>query len=133
MISLLSNPASELLAVIPAVAASSGCLERIQTFLLAPFRQDCRSEPDHLPSNDSLAEPGFQGIALQSLQSKTSEIPQTAAIAIEHASITPLTNSEPVLQDISIRFAQGSLSMMIGPVGCGKTMLLRAVRIHLSH
>lgn len=118
--------------MIPAVAASSGCLERVQTFLLSPSMQDSRVKPDHSLPLDSSVVSSPEGIQLQSLGSDISGLPKLAAITIEHASIKPSSKSGFSLKNINARFEQGSLSMIVGPVGCGKTTLLRAVRISFS-
>ena len=72
LITLLSTPASRLLGAFPVVMASNGSIERIQTFLLIPLRNDARLKPGDLADDQSLPSSTAEGIPLQRLRSTRS-------------------------------------------------------------
>ena len=123
LIKLVSYPSTRLLAAVPNLAASIGCFDRIREFLLAKPRLDKR-----LCSESSLLVP---------INGKTSngETPdltmptasENVAIRLENASIRPVPEAENVLKNLIFSVTKGSLVMITGPVGCGKTTLLKAV------
>ncbi|MCJ1309562.1 hypothetical protein MMC25_003222 [Agyrium rufum] len=123
ILSLLSAPAAELLLSIPQLASGTGSLGRIEKFLLSAVRQDRRS-------SDKIANPtreqakGNGDIELQQLP----KIQDTSiAVAVDGVSLRPSPTAPTVLQDIAFESKKASLTMIIGPVGCGKSLLLRAI------
>ena len=124
IISLVTNPAQELLISLPGVASATGCFDRIQAFLLSQPWEDTRILGDS--SHGTLAgNSGHEdGIELQSLSHAESS---RKAIAIKNASFRPSPKAEPALQDISFDASKGSLTMIIGVVGSGKSTLLKAI------
>ncbi|KAG0653052.1 abc multidrug transporter B [Hyphodiscus hymeniophilus] len=123
LIKLVSYPSTRLLAALPNLAASIGCLDRVQDFLLAEPRTDGRlcSELPHSLPGDGKAPIGKPSEAV---------IPMTddeLAIRIDGTSIRPAPGAENVLDNVSLNIMKGSLVMITGPVGCGKTTLLKAI------
>jgi ATP-binding cassette subfamily C (CFTR/MRP) protein 1 len=110
LITLVSYPATRLLAAAPNLAASIGCFDRIQEYLLAESRVDGR-----VGSGKSL---------LDMTASATGENP---TICLKNASIRPAPEAGIVLENVSLSITQGSLVMITGPVGVGKTTLLKAI------
>ena len=124
IISLVTNPASELLISLPGVASATGCFDRIQAFLLSQSWEDTRtmSDASHgILTGDSSHK---DGIELQSLVPASSA---TKTIIVENVSVKPSPEAELALQDISFDATKGSLTMIIGVVGSGKSTLLKAV------
>ena len=106
IITLLTDPASKLLSAIPSTAASLGCFDRIQEFLVARPRTDPR---------------------FSASPSRTAQGQDAAAISMQNMSLRPVATAEPILSDVSFAIPRGSLAMVIGPVGSGKTTLLKGL------
>ena len=122
ILSLLTEPAAQLLASIPGTAAASGCFERIQAFLLSPSRNDGRISPGKHGCT-----PNHAGdIPLQTLQPSAFRLPDTA-VSIRNASFRPSLSSELAVKDVDLELRLGSITMIVGPVGSGKSTLLRAI------
>ena len=110
LITLVSYPATRLLAAAPNLAASVGCFDRIQEYLLADSRVDERLYSVRPPPDKVTAVAG-----------------ETSAIRLQNASIRPAPGTECVLEKICVSISQGDLVMITGPVGVGKTTLLKAI------
>lgn len=116
------GPAAQLLSAIPSVASSGGSLDRIQQYLLAESWQDQRvimGDPSRSPTEMS-------HIELQEIRSRTINESGTA-ISIDNASICHSANSEPVLVNINLNIEIASITMLVGPVGSGKSTLMKAI------
>lgn len=104
---------------------ATGCLDRIQKFLLSESRLDQRisiagliREPSHAPQ--------MQEDAIELLDlSRNVEAP--LAVMVENASIPPSPGSPAVLSGVNLQIEAGSLTMVVGIVGAGKTTLLKAI------
>jgi ATP-binding cassette, subfamily C (CFTR/MRP), member 1 len=152
---LVTTPAAQLLNAIPTSAACIGCFERIQRFLLAPEWTDQRHVPGQnssFPLADS-GSPSAQDVELQeylrqdghnrlesemvkhSNKSNSMKYPAMSflpTISIEKLTVRPSSNSKPALLDITLQLAIG-VNMITGPVGSGKTTLMRAILGELSY
>ncbi|UNI23117.1 hypothetical protein JDV02_008955 [Purpureocillium takamizusanense] len=106
IITLLTDPAAKLLSAIPSTAASLGCFDRIQEFLVARPRTDPRF----------VVSP-----------SRTTQGQEAATISMQNMSLRPVATAEPVLTDVNFAIARGSLAMVVGPVGSGKTTLIKGI------
>ncbi|KAK4444931.1 ABC multidrug transporter [Podospora aff. communis PSN243] len=112
IITLLTDPTAKLLSAIPNTASTLGCFDRIQQFLLSEKREDRRQT---LPeSREDVTETG-------------SWIPDSTSVLINQVALRPALAAEILLRDVSVSIALGSLSMIIGAIGCGKTTLLRGI------
>ncbi|VUC23771.1 unnamed protein product [Clonostachys rosea] len=100
----------------PALASAFGCLRRIETFLLLEMKRDGRLEG----SIGSFATSSSNENELQTL------LPRHVAIKIDDLSVG--WNGEiPILNGISMDITRGSFTMIIGPVGSGKSTLINAL------
>lgn len=126
IITLLTNPASKLLSAIPSTAASVGCFDRIQNFLLIPSCQGGlglqSADVENQQDNKSLRPHDPGSVQLQQLPS--------TAIAFNDVTICPAASSSIILQNVNFHIAQGSLTFILGQVGSGKSSLLRAILGH---
>lgn len=113
IINLVSMPASMLVDIIPQVASILAALDRIQTYLLSPDREDKREFLDKRYGNG--------GASL--LGNDEDEV----AINIDHVTIRPASTAEPVLKNISTVLKKDHLVVVSGAVGTGKTTLARAL------
>lgn len=112
LVSLLSAPIEEVVWAIIDLQLAYASLMRIQSFLLDD------SGDNHMPSLDP--------------NDASSSIEMTArasrGIKLINATIYAGNNYQrPILQDISLDLQKGSLTLILGPVGSGKSALLRAV------
>ncbi|RAK74447.1 putative multidrug resistance protein [Aspergillus fijiensis CBS 313.89] len=117
IISLLTDPARELLSSYPTLVSAMGCIDRIHAYLSAADK----------PNGDvgaTIHESGKSGLVLQSLPAKSVDRP---IVAFHEADIRPAPESETVLHKVNWQVLPGSFSFVVGPVGSGKSTLLKAI------
>lgn len=123
IITLLTNPASKLLSVIPSIAAATGCFDRVQAFLLLSTgprhtgEEFVRTRETEVDTSPHITE----------MQYMTSKDLQTPAISMEHLDIRPSPSAKIVLRDVNFEVPLGALIIIHGQVGSGKSTLLRAI------
>ena len=130
IISLLNMPLASLLSSIPSFAASLGSFGRIQEYLLSIERLDARKFPESssteaLPQNKSMDDTELQPLKLPikpQIQDSRS-LGRNSMLSLENCSF----GKPQILNDISLQIPQSSVSMIIGPIGSGKSMLLKAM------
>lgn len=114
LISLVAYPASRLLSAIPNTAASLGCFDRIHEFLTNPA---FIGEPDACQNGDPDAEN----------YSDASPSNEAYIIEIQHAAISVPQRDSPILEDVSFALEYGMVVGVTGPVGSGKSSLLKLI------
>ncbi|KAK9420894.1 putative ABC transporter FUM19 [Seiridium unicorne] len=131
IVALVASPMANLMGSIPNFKASVACFDRIQAFLVLESHEDRRidttgetpstsaSESDHLVSPQKQE---HSDIELPSIRK-----PHASRLVLEHANFTPKSQTEPVLQAITVSLPKSSCTMLAGPVGCGKSSLLRGI------
>ncbi|RDW87858.1 hypothetical protein BP5796_03552 [Coleophoma crateriformis] len=124
IITLVTTPANTLLAVFPQFASVHGCATRIQKYLLEPSRDDkrillepCSSISDS-SGNEDHGENGTNGIH---------EVDKSLAIVIEDVVLRPAAAADVCLDGLTVQLKKGSLNVVCGAVGTGKTTLARAI------
>ncbi|KAF2995600.1 hypothetical protein E8E14_000809 [Neopestalotiopsis sp. 37M] len=132
IVALVATPMANLMGSIPNFKASVACFDRIQTFLLSQGHEDQRlstmsgcvstSGPD---SDKYLASPQPQ----EHLDIEHLPIPKasTTRVILEHATFTLNGRRNPVLEEITASFQSSSCTMLAGPVGSGKSSLLKGI------
>ena len=138
IISLLTGPATSFLQSLPMVGMATGCLNRIQTFLLSASYEHRDGNPDELfvskesnqqtvkgPSDSLVA--SDTSMKLQKLQKTPAKSPDIHAVTFKNVSLSPSPGSSTVLHDINIDIRGGSLTIIVGIVGSGKSTLLKAI------
>lgn len=141
LFALLTEPLSSLIQALTSFAGSFGCFGRIQTFLETQEHQDGSIKALDIDTEDSSEPSKMSGSSNDSLA--WSEKPTTAAFlekAIDRLSKTDsdalrVTNGSfgwdhekpPLISAINMKIPRGKLTMIVGPVGCGKTTLLKAL------
>lgn len=107
ILALITHPANMVMTIVPRAVVSLASFERIQTYIL-----------DENTANETV------------LTTK-SELPRAACsswiIDLHEVAIAALGSSKPILRDISVEVPQGSITIVTGPVGSGKTILARAI------
>lgn len=115
-----------LLAVFPQFVALLGCFERIQAFLLSLSRNDTRlllgsPTPSNVDFNSSSGD-----YELSRFQTRADG--SSNAIEIMNATVFPADNAvAAAISDVTLTVKTGSLTVILGPVGSGKTTLIKAM------
>lgn len=144
IISLITSPSLQLLASIPALTAATAAFDRVHGFLICSTK-DTRgdympkeSTPDAAQGDGKSAQTIAVGIEMSPLNSQkhaltSSLIPSEEAIlTISEAYIRPAPSSQFQLQNINLTIRPGCFTILTGPVGCGKSVLLKAVMGEIS-
>ena len=143
LFALLAQPLSSLIMAMNAFAGSLGCFDRIQGFLETSEHEDKRIKPfgyasdnGQSSSSDTSASDSFKW-SEKSSPSRLSpgkdrailSIPgsHVDSVSVENGSYGWNVDNEPLLSSIHMNIPQGKLTMIVGPVGCGKTTLLKAL------
>lgn len=107
------------------VGMATGCLDRIQKFLLSESRIDDRDvQPGLLHHSNGRAQMEGNSIELQDYQQRNVG---NVAVAVKNAGIPPSPGSSKILHDINFQIVKESLTMIVGVVGSGKSTLLKAI------
>ncbi|KAI0389430.1 putative ABC multidrug transporter [Xylariaceae sp. FL0594] len=117
---LLTNPLSELFQKVPQIISGLACLSRIQSFLECETREDFRAVvTDQKRFTEQLPEKSAE----RSTQEPDTRVPP---VAIRDGKFG-WEVEKFVLRDINIQMAASSLTMIVGPVGSGKSTLCKAL------
>ncbi|KAK1991372.1 putative multidrug resistance protein MDR [Colletotrichum falcatum] len=135
IVSLVSEPVSQLISCLPNSMASLACFDRIQEYLLLAEQRDTRKNFEQ--ARTDFSRPSTPKALLNAPESRNkkplyrvgdletpSHSSMTFAIVVEDGFITPSGSTEPVLRSIHIRIRPSTCNMVVGPVGSGKSMLL---------
>lgn len=137
-VTLLTNPASTLLTAIPETGAAIGCFERIQKFLVAPSWEDKRGRTvqHQLTSDEPSSSQMNADIELQEFradnQGPSSRVTfpkksEENAILMTGITVRPSPSSEPAVFDIDLQLKASTTTILTGPVGSGKSTLMKAI------
>ncbi|TVY29246.1 ABC transporter [Lachnellula hyalina] len=128
IISLLTSPASDFLQSLPQIGMATGCLDRIQVFLLSVPRRDDRISSDlsNTESNTEEVISEEQGNAFE-LKPLPSRVSISPAMIVQDLYVRPSEKSPVALHGLSFRVNKGSLAMIVGIVGSGKSTLLKSI------
>ncbi|KAH6657974.1 putative ABC multidrug transporter [Truncatella angustata] len=142
--SLVSAPMTNLLVGFPQAASLLACFSRIQDFLLLKPRPGAKDlafpGSAHMPlaaQKNAHAVDSKHGIELRNSGSSPlkKDVGTTKPlIEFDDAYIAPSVDAEPVLQGVSLKILPSTLTVVVGPVGSGKTTLVRALlgEAHIS-
>lgn len=109
ILAMITHPANMIMTFVPQAVVSFSSFERIQAYLLG---DGPRSSPIVISNSSG---------------DHTFERRDSIAIGFEYAAITGSDTSKPVLQNINVKVPQGTVVVFTGPVGSGKTTLVRAL------
>lgn len=126
---LVELPWNVLLYACPGLASSSACFERIQEYLLADSRQDNRLSLNSIyDSNDYWDNSITQGQSFEMRRlGSVSRSPADEILSLKNCSFGWEKTGLPVVHDIDLSIPGGFIAMIIGPVGSGKTSLLKGI------
>ncbi len=124
LVSLVTSPVASLIFAVPPLMECFGCVERIQSFLSSETQQDHRliAELGIKASGSSFAQ-RKEDTELRTFSPSTVVSP----IRLVSTSFAWTSSQEPIVKEISIDLAPGTLAFVVGPVGCGKSSLLRGL------
>lgn len=128
LISLVTQPLVAILVSLMQIAGVFGGCGRIQAFLLLEEQKDGRSKLEQVPSAEEhhlVSEKDMESSPKDG--SSSGSAPHgSQAVFIQDATFQ--TDDEVVLlKDINLNIIQGTLNMIVGRVGCGKSSLLKAI------
>lgn len=106
LLGLVTHPANMIMSIVPQAIGSLAAFERIQQYLLQPPRRDRRLALEKVDGNPTDTSP---------------------AILIDDVTIQTTPSIPPLLTKINISIGRGSIVMCSGPVGSGKTMLVKSL------
>ncbi|VUC23409.1 unnamed protein product [Clonostachys rosea] len=117
LVSLLAYPIQNMAKAIPKLAAAAGCFQRIQKYITPP-----RMEAEELP--DDNLEP-----RVEPKERTTNDIhyEKEIMLSVKNADFAIKSTKMPVLFNVDLDIAKGTWTIVTGPVGCGKSLLLLAL------
>jgi ABC-type multidrug transport system fused ATPase/permease subunit len=124
ILQLVEPPIMALIGSLPTLVGSIGCLARIQTFLLSPSRRDHRLSLLQSSRKD-LASSGEEGIPMIEIAHKSDG--STDDLLVLNGCSFGWSSEKPLVHNIDMKVKQGSLCMIIGPTGCGKSTLIKGL------
>ncbi|KAL8774135.1 MAG: hypothetical protein Q9209_001243 [Squamulea sp. 1 TL-2023] len=140
LFALLAEPLSALIMAMMAFAGSLGCFGRIQKFLETDEHVDRRVKSpidyDSLNASStnesSTSSMAWTEKSISTVASERPLLPFTRpsggdALSVEGGSFGYDTNKEALISSIQAKIPRGKLTMVVGPVGCGKTTLLKSL------
>jgi ATP-binding cassette, subfamily C (CFTR/MRP), member 1 len=133
LIALLVAPIRAVVFATPPLIAAIGCFDRIQTFISSPTKKDHRIL---MPSGSISASkldtqawttPLNSDIELEEITMPSNSSSSPSTIRVVNLTLSWSEDASPVIDDISLDFRSGKLTMIVGPVGCGKSSLLKGL------
>lgn len=126
-------PAMQLLMSFPQLVQASGCIKRVEKFLLAKGYDDERSSfGGGRSSNISHEEKGQQWPSEKKGFAVSSNESSDLALSVSELVVAPSPESPQNQQPISFTVRKGTMTMISGPVGSGKSTMLKTVLGELS-
>lgn len=123
---LIVGPLAQLLTSFPNFISSLGSFERLQTFIEA-----CEARANTYHANDPsrpqtvVRRPSTE--SEESIRSETFPLPKDDLLILNNASCSPKVGEPAILHDVSLVVKRSSLNLVLGKVGSGKSLLLRAL------
>jgi ABC-type bacteriocin/lantibiotic exporter with double-glycine peptidase domain len=103
--------------MLPQFGSLLGNARRIQKYLLEPFREDKRTLVESPSTDPHVADDRHEnGLTLK-----------PPAVGLEGVSLRPSPTANVCLEDVTAQMMQGSLNVICGAVGTGKTTLAKAI------
>lgn len=118
-LTLLTNPLSQVFQSIPDLVSGLACLGRIQSFLECETRHDFRQVLDDIKRNAEKARADTGTLS-------GSELDLVHPLIIKSGNFG-WEADKFVLRNVSTRVSKSSLTIVVGPVGSGKTTLCKAL------
>ncbi|KAK2883394.1 hypothetical protein FQN49_000034 [Arthroderma sp. PD_2] len=127
LINLLTNPVIQLIQLMPQLLQCVGIFERIQKYCNDADGATEHDESNQLKKSNNHAESSISLTSLTRVVPASSEKDQRHVIALQNNSFTWEKSRTPFLKDINLTVPRGSVTILVGPVGSGKSMLLESI------
>ncbi|EED18735.1 multidrug resistance protein, putative [Talaromyces stipitatus ATCC 10500] len=134
IISLLSQPLFTLFGSVVNSRAAIGCFERIEEYLSRESHVDYRQDRESDPESSSNAKSGkavnvndYEMEESIERDTKTRKSVSNVIFEFSNASFSWADTDKPTLRNISMTIERGTLNLIVGPSGVGKSALLKGL------
>lgn len=134
LIALLVAPVRALVFTTPTLLAALGCFSRIEDFLSLPVKKDHRMQLSQSPiprgttvRNNATSSDSIDAARNEQDVFRSPTTTSLAAIHVENLTLSWTVEDKPVINDVSLEFQSEKLTMIVGPVGSGKSSLLKGI------
>jgi ATP-binding cassette subfamily C (CFTR/MRP) protein 1 len=137
LFTLLSDPLQSLILTMATFMSSVGSFHRIQDFLERDIRTDERIKPEleqvfknsveyKSKTNTTDADIDHEKSPVTTLRDDTHQVFDQNVITVVDGAFG-YDGKKPLLNEVNLIVPQNKLTMIVGPVGCGKSILLKAL------
>lgn len=126
LISLLTFPLLNFILAVPSLVQCLGCFERIQEY--CRIKSDINATGNESPADSFNSErltPSTSDLELSGLQADSPA--SEDLVMLRYASFGWEKGADPVLKELCLRIRKGKMTMVIGPVGSGKSTLIQSL------
>ncbi|EME39111.1 hypothetical protein DOTSEDRAFT_28299 [Dothistroma septosporum NZE10] len=127
LVSLLTSPIQELNYAVPQFQTAIASLDRVQDFLLLP--EETYTTPTSIQRNDRSVDtaPAESDEPTAVRARPKGEADTSIVLSLACASVVLGPDQHQVLHDIDINLRRSQVSLLMGPVGSGKSVLLKTI------
>ncbi|KAE8372815.1 P-loop containing nucleoside triphosphate hydrolase protein [Aspergillus bertholletiae] len=131
LISLLTEPASNLFHAIPTFASGLGCFERIQEFLLIQDTEGPKLSPIETAAGSEQSSIDqtldTSGVLLPTIGKGSQTDSRGILLSLQNVSFGRKEDGKAIISGINLLVRQSSLTVITGKIGCGKSTLLKGI------
>lgn len=141
LFTLMADPLQSLIMSLATFLGAVGSFQRIQDFLTTEARVDNRRKPNGIDllvhqhrtfSKTKFSDSEITGDAQteksdRTITSQDDSVSSSDAITVRDAEFGWDKNKEPLLRSINLTVPREKITMVVGPVGCGKSTLMKAL------
>ncbi|TAQ85919.1 hypothetical protein B7494_g5754 [Chlorociboria aeruginascens] len=140
LFTLLSDPLGSLIMALATFMGSVGSFHRIQEFLGTDLRVDSRYAPsltrnphnskrkiESKSSSLDITDVESEKLDMSTTTPEDSALSLVDAIVVKNGSFGWDQEKDPILQSINATVPREKVTMLVGPVGCGKSTLIKAL------
>ncbi|KAH8599078.1 ABC transporter-like protein [Bisporella sp. PMI_857] len=125
LVSLLASPIQAIAKAVPQIAAAMACFQRIQTYISSC---DTSQYTPNRKSNGALSlGSAHTGLELDSIAEVSDKTRREAIIVVKNGDFIFESIPDAILSGINISIVGGTWTVLTGPIGCGKSVLLLAL------
>ncbi|KAJ2978353.1 hypothetical protein NQ176_g3864 [Zarea fungicola] len=128
IVAIVVNPMTHLLTYLPFAIGGYAGLTRIQAFLRLEERLDSRQSGNGSPEGSPIDVMALQAEDLRRAREMADKGPSPFAVELVHVTVNRLDDiPTPLFDNINLQFRSGQVSMIVGPVGSGKSTLCKSI------